>query len=55
MRARSIATYLQSVGVDAKRMLMQGMLPPEDHRSTLDQEKQASDRFVEMTVVTGGW
>ena len=54
-RAQAIATYLESVGVNAKRMLVQGVLPPEDHRNTLDQEKQASDRFVEMTLVTGGW
>jgi len=29
-------------------------LPPEDHWKTEDAEKQAEDRYVEMTLITVG-
>ena len=53
-RAQSIANYLASQGVDPSRLAVNGVLPPVDHRETLDANKQAEDRYVEMTLITTG-
>jgi outer membrane protein OmpA-like peptidoglycan-associated protein len=53
-RAQAIADYLASQGIDPSRLVVEGVLPPPDHRETLDADKQAEDRYVEMTLVTTG-
>jgi ABC-type nitrate/sulfonate/bicarbonate transport system substrate-binding protein len=53
-RAQAIADYLASQGIDPSRLVVEGVLPPPDHRETLDADKQADDRDVEMTLVTTG-
>ena len=53
-RAQSIANYLASQGIDPTRIVVDGILPPQDHRETLDSAKQAEDRYVEMTLITTG-
>ncbi len=53
-RAQVMADYLAAQGIDRTRLVIEGVLPPADHRETLDSAKQAEDRFVEMTLVTTG-
>lgn len=53
-RAKSVVDYLVSQGIDPARFIIDATLPPEDHRETEDPEKQAEDRFVEMTLITVG-
>lgn len=53
-RAQSVVDYLVSKGVDPARFIIEATLPPDDHRETEDAEKQAEDRYVEMTLITVG-
>jgi ABC-type amino acid transport substrate-binding protein/outer membrane protein OmpA-like peptidoglycan-associated protein len=53
-RAQSVVDYLVSQGIDPTRFIVEATLPPEDHRETEDPEKQAEDRYVEMTLITVG-
>jgi outer membrane protein OmpA-like peptidoglycan-associated protein len=53
-RAQSMADYLAAQGIDRSRLMVEGVLPPPDHRESLDATKHAEDRFVEMTLVTTG-
>ncbi|GAB4144589.1 MAG: hypothetical protein Fur0021_01280 [Candidatus Promineifilaceae bacterium] len=53
-RAQSVVDYLVAQGIDPARFIVTAQLPPEDHRNTDDAEKQAEDRFVEMTLITVG-
>ncbi len=53
-RGQSVVDYLVSQGVDPTRFIVEATLPPEDHWETEDPEKQAEDRFVEMTLITVG-
>lgn len=53
-RAQSVVDYLVSKGVDPARFVVEATLPPEDRRETEDPEKQAEDRYVEMTLITVG-
>ncbi|MFQ5578560.1 MAG: hypothetical protein ACE5G8_16400, partial [Anaerolineae bacterium] len=53
-RAQSVVDYLVSQGIDPTRFIIEATLPPEDHRETEDPEKQAADRYVEMTLITVG-
>ncbi|NJM41964.1 MAG: hypothetical protein HC853_15000 [Anaerolineae bacterium] len=53
-RAQAMADYLASQGIDRNRLVVEGVLPPPDHRETLDATKQAEDRYVEMTLATTG-
>ncbi|MFZ6027174.1 MAG: ABC transporter substrate-binding protein [Chloroflexota bacterium] len=53
-RAQSVVDYLASQGIDPARFIVQATLPPLDHRETEDAEKQAEDRYVEMTLITVG-
>jgi len=53
-RAQSVVDYLVSQGIDPTRFIVEATLPPEDHWETEDPEKQAQDRFVEMTLITVG-
>lgn len=53
-RAQSVVDYLVSKGVDPARFVVDATLPPEDHRETDDPDKQAEDRYVEMTLITVG-
>jgi len=49
-----VVDYLASLGVDRARFLVDATLPPQEHWETEDADKQAEDRFVEMTLVTVG-
>jgi ABC-type amino acid transport substrate-binding protein len=53
-RAQSVVEYLVSQGIDPTRFIVEATLPPEDHWETEDPEKQAEDRYVEMTLITVG-
>ncbi len=53
-RAQSVIDYLVTKGVDPARFIVTSTLPPEDHWETDDAEKQAEDRYVEMTLITVG-
>jgi ABC-type nitrate/sulfonate/bicarbonate transport system substrate-binding protein len=53
-RAQSVVDYLASQGVDRARFMVEATLPPQDHWETEDPDKQAQDRYVEMTLVTVG-
>ena len=53
-RAQSVVDYLASQGIDRARFIVEGALPPEEHRETEDAELQAEDRYVEMTLITVG-
>jgi outer membrane protein OmpA-like peptidoglycan-associated protein len=53
-RAQAMADYLAAQGIDRSRLVVEGVLPPPDHRESLDATKQAEDRYVEMTLVTTG-
>jgi ABC-type amino acid transport substrate-binding protein len=53
-RAQSVVDYLVSKGIDPTRFIVEAALPPEDHWETEDAEKQAQDRYVEMTLITVG-
>jgi ABC-type amino acid transport substrate-binding protein/outer membrane protein OmpA-like peptidoglycan-associated protein len=53
-RAQSVVDYLVSQDIDPTRFIVEATLPPEDHWETEDPEKQAEDRFVEMTLITVG-
>ena len=52
-RAQSIADYLILQRIDVKRLMIEGVLPPQERRATLDVAQQALDRYVEMTLVAG--
>lgn len=53
-RAQSVVDYLASQGIDRARFMVEATLPPKDHWETEDADKQAEDRYVEMTLVTVG-
>jgi ABC-type amino acid transport substrate-binding protein len=53
-RAQSVVDYLVSQDIDPTRFIVEATLPPEDHWETEDPEKQAEDRYVEMTLITVG-
>jgi hypothetical protein len=53
-RAQSVVDYLVSKGIDPTRFIVEATLPPEEHWETEDAEKQAQDRYVEMTLITVG-
>ncbi len=53
-RARAIADYLVAKGLDRARFVIEGVLPPQEHWETIDGVQQAADRYVEMTLMSGG-
>jgi len=53
-RAQSVVDYLVSQGIDPARFIVDATLPPQDHWETEDPDKQADDRYVEMTLTTTG-
>ncbi len=53
-RAQSVVDYLVSQGIDPARFIVEAALPPEENRNTDDPNIQASDRYVELTLVTSG-
>lgn len=53
-RAQSVVDYLVSQGIDRARFIVEATLPPLDHRNTDNPNIQASDRYVELTLVTSG-
>ena len=53
-RALSIVNYLIGRGITAKRFIVSGVAPPPGHRETQDLLQQAADRYVRMTLASGG-
>jgi hypothetical protein len=53
-RAQSVVDYLVSEGIDPARFIVVATLPPESNRHTEDPNVMATDRFVELTLVTVG-
>jgi ABC-type nitrate/sulfonate/bicarbonate transport system substrate-binding protein/outer membrane protein OmpA-like peptidoglycan-associated protein len=53
-RARAIANYLILQKIDPKRLVVEGVLPPQENWETTDSIRQAEDRFVQMTLISGG-
>lgn len=53
-RAQSVVDYLVTQGIDRARFIVEATLPPPDHRNSDNPNIQASDRFVELTLVTSG-
>ncbi len=53
-RAQSVVDYLVTQGIDPARFIVVAVLPAEDHRNTDDPNVQASDRYVELTLITAG-
>jgi hypothetical protein len=49
-----VVDYLVSQGIDPARFIVESTLPPKDHWETEDPDKQAEDRYVEMTLTTVG-
>lgn len=53
-RAVSVRDYLVSQGIDSSRFVVSAVLPPEERRNTEDEELQALDRYVELTLLESG-
>jgi outer membrane protein OmpA-like peptidoglycan-associated protein len=53
-RAQAVVDYLVTQKVDRARFVVESALPPPERRETEDPDKQAEDRFVEMTLITSG-
>ena len=53
-RAQSVVEYLVSQDIDPARFIVEATLPPEERWETEDPDRQAEDRFVEMTLITVG-
>jgi ABC-type amino acid transport substrate-binding protein len=53
-RSQSVVDYLVSQGIDPARFIVEAQLPPADHQNSDDPVVQASDRFVELTLITVG-
>ncbi len=53
-RAQSVVDYLVSQGIDPARFIVVAVLPDEANRNTDDPNVQASDRYVELTLITAG-
>lgn len=53
-RAEAVASYLRGKGIPATRLRIEFVLPPPDHRETMNEAVQAKDRYVEMALMMGG-
>lgn len=53
-RAQAVVDYLVSQKVDRARFVVEAVVPPVERRETDDPDKQAEDRFVEMSLITTG-
>ena len=53
-RAQAVASYLATKGIDPKRLVVEAVLPPQEHWQTDDVLQQAQDRYVEMTLLVSG-
>jgi hypothetical protein len=53
-RALSVRDYLVTKGVDQSRFIVDAVLPPKDRQNSEDEDTQAQDRFVELTLVESG-
>ena len=49
-RALIVANYLVEQGVDPNQIIIEKVMPPEDHRETIDPSIQEKDRFVEFVL-----
>ena len=53
-RAKAVADYLIGKGIGRSRFGVEGTLPPASHREITDGVLQAEDRYVEMSLLSGG-
>ncbi len=53
-RAQAVVDYLVGQGINEGRFQVDWTLPPEDHRETTDLNKQALDRYVELSLLVSG-
>jgi ABC-type amino acid transport substrate-binding protein len=53
-RAVSVRDYLASKGIDASRFVIEAVVPPSDRQNSEDEDVQAQDRYVELTLLETG-
>jgi hypothetical protein len=53
-RALSVRDFLVSKGVDQSRFIVDAVLPPKERQNSEDEDVQAQDRFVELTLLESG-
>jgi len=53
-RAVSVRDYLISKGIDSSRFVIDSVVPPAERRNSEDEDVQAQDRFVELTLLESG-
>ncbi len=53
-RAEAVADYLHKKGIPRGRLRIEAVLPPPEHRETMNKDTQAKDRYVEMALLSGG-
>jgi outer membrane protein OmpA-like peptidoglycan-associated protein len=53
-RSQAIVDYLTAKGVNRGRFIVEAVLPPESHWETEELTLQAQDRYVEVSLVSGG-
>ena len=53
-RAVSVRDQLISDGIDASRFVIDTVLPPQQRQNSEDEDVQAEDRFVQLTLLESG-
>jgi hypothetical protein len=53
-RAVSVRDYLISKGIDPSRFVIDAVVPPPERRNSEDEDVQAQDRYVELTLLESG-
>ncbi len=53
-RAISVRDYLISKGIDQSRFIVEAVLPPKDRQNSEDEDVQAQDRYVALTLLESG-
>ncbi len=54
-RAQAVAAYLVQNGIEKARLTTANVLPPVERREQLNEALQSKDRYVQMTIMGGGW
>ncbi len=53
-RAVSVRDYLVSKGIDSSRFVIGAVVPPAERQNSEDEDVQAQDRYVELTLLESG-
>jgi hypothetical protein len=53
-RAVSVRDYLIGKGIDPSRFVLSTVLPPPERQNSEDEDVQAQDRFVSLTLIESG-